>query len=75
MPDQTQHQVFSSVDQILTTNVDDVATNGFSRVQNKGLVLTNFVNVKLALVDDTLVDSIGDGVIDQFANKIKISKE
>jgi hypothetical protein len=67
LPNQTQNQVLSTVDQILTTNVDDVATNGFSRVQNKGLVLTNFVNVKLALVDDTLVDSIGDGVIDQFA--------
>jgi len=70
LPDQTQHQVRGTINKILATNVDDVAANSFGRVDGDLLVLSHFVHVEvIALVEHTLINSVRNGVVDQFAQQ------
>jgi hypothetical protein len=57
-----------SVDEILSTNVDNVATNGLGRVDGKGLVFDDTESVKVLLVDYTLINGFWNSVVDEFAN-------
>lgn len=67
LPDQTEDQVRLAVDQVLGTDVDDVATDGRGGVEHQRLVLVDGVHVQLLLVDGTLVNGIGHGRVDQLA--------
>jgi hypothetical protein len=67
LPDKTQDEMGFSFHQILGTNVDDVATNGLGGLNAKGLILSNTESVEILLVEDSLVDRFGDGIVDEFA--------
>lgn len=58
-----------AIHDILSTNVDNVAANGASRVEGQCLVLLDGEHVQLALVDGSLIHSAGNGGVDQLAGE------
>ena len=60
-----------SIHDVLSTNVDDVATDGAGRVQCQGLILLNGEHIQLPFVDGSLINGVGHRGVDQFANKRK----
>lgn len=69
LPNQTQEQVGSSSHNVLSVNVNDVASNGTGRVEHEGVVLRDLDGVGSLLVQGTLVDGLGDGVVDELAEE------
>lgn len=66
MPDETHNKVRASLNEILRSNIHDVTTNGLCGVNAEDLVLGDAERVELGLVDHTLVNGFGHGIIDQF---------
>jgi hypothetical protein len=71
LPDETKGQVGDTIDQVLTSQVNNVDTNGLGGVDNEGLVLVNLEDGQLTLVDDTLINSVGDGIVDKLAVSLR----
>jgi len=67
LPDETEDQVSLSINKILSTDVDDIATNTLGGVDAKGLVFANTESVKVLLVNHTFVNGVWNGIIDEFA--------
>ena len=59
--------MWPAVHDVLSSDVDDVATDGAGRVESQRLVLLDSEHVQLALVDGPLVNRVGHGGIDQLA--------
>ena len=71
LPDQTQNQVLTHLDDITTANVDDGTPNALGRLDNNVVVLGEVEIVQLLdllarLVQDTLVDCVGHAVVDEL---------
>jgi len=71
LPDQTQNKMFSNLDDISTTNVDNRATNTLGRLNNNVVVFCHLEGVKVlglssGKVEYTLIDGIGDTVVDEL---------
>jgi len=67
LPDETEKKMGLSFDKILGTNVDNIAADGLRGHDAEILVLDNSEVVQVLLVDHTLVNSIRDGIVNQFA--------
>jgi hypothetical protein len=59
-----------SVNEILSANVNNIATNSLSRVDSKSLVLVDTERVQVLLVHHTLVNGFRDSVVDELAVKV-----
>src|SRR5690348_11417576 len=71
LPDETENKMFTPFDQILRTDIDDTAANGFGRIDDHIVVFRHLERVDLGtLVEHTLVNSLGNRVIDQFASVV-----
>ena len=57
------------LDDILRPNVHNITANSHCRVQCKGLVLVDCVNVQLGFVDSSFIDRLGYREVDQFADQ------
>jgi len=68
LPDETENQMRLSVNEILSTNVNNVATDSLGRVDSKSLVLVNTERVQVLLVHHTLVDGFRYSIVDEFAH-------
>ena len=60
LPQQAQDEVRTTIHDVLSTDVDDVAANGTGRIESQRLILMNRESVELALVHCSLVNSVGD---------------
>jgi len=69
LPDETKNEMGFSFHEILRTDVDDIAPDGFGRHDAKVLVLNNSEVVQVLLVEHTFVDGLRDSIIDQFAQE------
>lgn len=58
-----------ALSQVVCVNVDNVATDGLSRVQSQSQVLVFGVERQVLLIDGSFVDCIGTRVIDHFTVK------
>jgi hypothetical protein len=68
LPNETKDKMGLSLDQILVTNVDDVATNSLGGVDCQCLIFNDSERIQIGLVQDTLINSIRDSIVNQFAN-------
>lgn len=67
LPNQTKNQMLSSFDDILRTNVDNRASNSLGRVDDNVVVFNHLEVVYLfGGVQDTLINSIRDGIVDKL---------
>jgi hypothetical protein len=71
LPDQTQNQVLTHLDDITTANVDDGTPNTLGRLDNNVVILSKVEIVQLLdllarLVQDTLVDCVRHAVVDEL---------
>jgi hypothetical protein len=71
LPDQTQNQVLTHLDDITTANVDDGTPNTLGRLDNNVVILSKVEIVQLLdllarLVQDTLVDCVWHAVVDEL---------
>ena len=69
LPNETKNQVRGSGHDVLGVNVNDVAADGTGRVEHEGVVLRDLHGVGGLLVDGTLVNGLGDSVVDELAEK------
>ena len=67
MPEQSKDEVRPSLHDVLGSNIDDVTSDGASRVEGQCLVLLHCEHIQLALVDGSLINSVGDRGVDQLA--------
>ena len=70
LPDQAQNQMFSALGQVRRPNVDDRAANGFRRSDDNVIVFGDLEGVewlsRFGDVENSGIDCVGDGVVDQF---------
>lgn len=60
--------MLSSLDDILSTNVDYTAANSLTRVDHQVVVLSHLEGIHTGLgVEYTLIDGVADRVVDEFA--------
>ena len=67
LPEQSKDKVRPSLHDVLGSDVDDIASDGAGRVEGQCLVLLHCEHIQLALVDGSLVNSVGDRGVDQLA--------
>ena len=61
--------MWSSLHEVLGSDVDNVAANGRGGVYGQGLVLVDCESVQFPLVDGTLINSVGNRSVDQLTTK------
>ena len=71
LPDEPQNEMLADFDDIATSNIDDGAANPLGRVDDDVIILGHVKSIQnldlfAGLIQDTLVDRIGDTVIDQL---------
>ena len=59
-----------SLHDVLGSDIDDVTSNGASRVEGQCLVLLHCEHIQLALVDGSLINGVGDRGVDQLAVRV-----
>ena len=77
LPDEAENKVLSSLRDICRTNVDDGAADGLCRRNDDVVVFGHLESVEWLLccrfVQDTGIDGIGYGVVDEFTQDKTIS--
>ena len=71
LPDQAKNQMLSNLNNVAATNVYDRTPNGLGRVDDYIVVLSHVESIDLLdflarYIQDTLIDGIGDAVVDQL---------
>lgn len=71
LPDQSQNQMFSNLDDISTANVDNGTADALCRLDDNVVVLRHVEGIERldllsGLVHDTLVDGVGHTVVDEL---------
>jgi hypothetical protein len=73
LPDETHKKIRASLNEILGSDVHHVTPDSLGGVDAEDLVLHDAERVELGLVDHTLVDCLGYGVVDQLAVTQKLT--
>lgn len=77
LPDKTQNKMFCSLCYVARTNVDDRASDGFGRCNDNVVVLGHLERVQALLssrlVQNSDIDSVRDGIVDEFTEDKPIS--
>lgn len=71
LPEQPKDQVRASVHDVLGSDVDDVAADRAGRVEGQSLVLLDGEHIQLALVDGSLINSVGHRGVDKLTGEGK----
>lgn len=71
LPNEAKNKVFANLDDIATSDVHNRTTNTFGRVDNDVVIFSHVKSIKLldlfpGLVQDTLINSIGNAIVDQL---------
>jgi len=69
LPNETKYQVRATLIDIGRANVHYRATDGLGRVDAQIVVLGLLVDVLGLHVDDTLIDGVGNGIVDELAEQ------
>lgn len=69
LPNESKNQVLTTFNKILGTNVNNRASDSLGRVDNDIVVFSHLEAVDLlSSIEDTLIDGVRDGVVDEFTH-------
>ena len=77
LPDEAQNEMFSNLDYISTSNVNNRTTNTLRRLDDNVVVLGHMecvegLDLLASTIQDSLVDGVRDAVVDQFGENQSI---